>query len=177
MGALASVDQRQEVLRAVKALRGVAELVVGDPDDFEVVGADKDRGAFLPPMLLRCDDLAAAEPHDVEAFGPVSTVLPYDGVAHAVELAARGQGSLVGSIVTHDEARGAGVRARRRAPARPDPGARPRRREGEHRPRLAAAGARARRARAAPAAARSSAASAACCTTCSAPPSRPRRTC
>ncbi len=108
MGALASVDQRQEVLRAVKALRGVAELVVGDPDDFEVVGADKDRGAFLPPMLLRCDDLDAAEPHDVEAFGPVSTVLPYDvtganGVAHAVELAARGQGSLVGSIVTHDE--------------------------------------------------------------------------
>ena len=109
MGALASTDQRQEVLRAVKALRGVAELVAGHPDDFEVVGADKDRGAFLPPMLLRCDDPDAAEPHDVEAFGPVSTVLPYDirgrdGIAHAVELAARGQGSLVGSIVTHDEA-------------------------------------------------------------------------
>ena len=66
------------------------------------MGADRDRGAFLPPMLLRCDDLAAAEPHDVEAFGPVSTVLPYDGVAQAVELAARGQGSLVGSVVTHD---------------------------------------------------------------------------
>jgi oxepin-CoA hydrolase/3-oxo-5,6-dehydrosuberyl-CoA semialdehyde dehydrogenase len=104
MGALASLDQRQEVLRAVKALRGVAELVAGNPDDFEVVGADKDRGAFLPPMLLRCDDVAAAEPHDVEAFGPVSTVLPYDDVPHAVELAARGQGSLVGSIVTHDPA-------------------------------------------------------------------------
>jgi oxepin-CoA hydrolase/3-oxo-5,6-dehydrosuberyl-CoA semialdehyde dehydrogenase len=104
MGALASLDQRHEVLRAVKALRGVAELVLGDPDDFEVVGADKDRGAFLPPMLLRCDDLDAAEPHDVEAFGPVSTLLPYDGTsAHAVELAARGQGSLVGSVVTHDE--------------------------------------------------------------------------
>jgi oxepin-CoA hydrolase/3-oxo-5,6-dehydrosuberyl-CoA semialdehyde dehydrogenase len=107
MGALASLDQRQEVLRSLKALRGVAELVAGDPDDFEVVGADRDRGAFLPPMLLRCDDLSAAEPHDVEAFGPVSTVLPYEprgaaGIAHAVELAARGQGSLVGSIVTHD---------------------------------------------------------------------------
>jgi oxepin-CoA hydrolase/3-oxo-5,6-dehydrosuberyl-CoA semialdehyde dehydrogenase len=107
MGALASLDQRQEVLRSLKALRGVAELVVGDPDEFEVVGADKDRGAFLPPMLLRCDDLSAAEPHDVEAFGPVSTVLPYEvrgaaGIGHAVELAARGQGSLVGSIVTHD---------------------------------------------------------------------------
>jgi oxepin-CoA hydrolase/3-oxo-5,6-dehydrosuberyl-CoA semialdehyde dehydrogenase len=104
MGALASLDQREEVLRSVKALRGAAELVAGNPDDFEVVGADRDRGAFLPPMLLRCDDLAAAEPHEVEAFGPVSTVLPYDGVAQAVELAARGQGSLVGSIVTHDRA-------------------------------------------------------------------------
>ncbi|PRY49610.1 oxepin-CoA hydrolase/3-oxo-5,6-dehydrosuberyl-CoA semialdehyde dehydrogenase [Geodermatophilus tzadiensis] len=103
MGALASLDQREEVLRSVKALRGVAELVVGDPDHFEVVGADRDRGAFLPPMLLRCDDLTAAEPHDIEAFGPVSTVLPYDGVGQAVELAARGQGSLVASLVTHDQ--------------------------------------------------------------------------
>ncbi|RFU22078.1 phenylacetic acid degradation bifunctional protein PaaZ [Geodermatophilus marinus] len=104
MGALVSRNQREEVLRAVKALRGVAELVSGDPERFDVVGADRDRGAFLPPMLLRCDDLDAGEPHDVEAFGPVSTVLPYEGVAQAVELAARGQGSLVGSIVTHDEA-------------------------------------------------------------------------
>jgi oxepin-CoA hydrolase/3-oxo-5,6-dehydrosuberyl-CoA semialdehyde dehydrogenase len=108
MGALASLDQREEVLRAVKALRGVAELVSGDPERFDVVGADADRGAFLPPLLLRCDDPAAAEPHDVEAFGPVSTVLPYEvrgagGAAGAVELAARGQGSLVGSVVTHDE--------------------------------------------------------------------------
>jgi oxepin-CoA hydrolase / 3-oxo-5,6-dehydrosuberyl-CoA semialdehyde dehydrogenase len=104
MGALASLDQRDEVLRAVKALRGAAELVIGDPDDFEVVGADRERGAFLPPMLLRCDDIGVSEPHDIEAFGPISTVLPYQGVAQAVELAARGQGSLVGSIVTHDPA-------------------------------------------------------------------------
>ena len=102
MGSLASLDQREEVLRAVKALRGVAELVAGDPEHFEVVGADRDRGAFLPPLLLRCDDPDAPEPHDVEAFGPVSTVLPYDGVEQAVALAARGQGSLVGSVVTHD---------------------------------------------------------------------------
>ena len=104
MGALASPDQRREVLKAVSALRGVAQLVAGDPDDFTVRGADRERGAFLPPMLLRCDDLGAGEPHDVEAFGPVSTVLPYDGVAQAVELAARGQGSLVGSLVSHDPA-------------------------------------------------------------------------
>ena len=171
MGALASVDQRQEVLRAVKALRGVAELVVGDPDDFEVVGADKDRGAFLPPMLLRCDDLDAAEPHDVEAFGPVSTVLPYDGVAHAVELAARGQGSLVGSIVTHDEAV---ARSSCSAPlthgrilvldrddAKENTG------HGSPLPVLVHGGpGRA-------GGARSWAGSGACCTTCSAPPSRP----
>ena len=104
MGALASRGQREEVLRAVAALRGVATLVSGDPERVDVVGADPERGAFLPPLLLRCDDLSAAEPHDVEAFGPVSTVLPYDGVAQAVELAARGQGSLVASLVSHDPA-------------------------------------------------------------------------
>src|SRR3954466_4162956 len=102
MGALASLDQREEVLRSLKALRGGAGVGGGAPAHFEGVGADGARGAFLPPLLLRCDDLAPAEPHDVEAFGPVSTVLPYDGVAQAVELAARGQGSLVGSVVTHD---------------------------------------------------------------------------
>jgi oxepin-CoA hydrolase/3-oxo-5,6-dehydrosuberyl-CoA semialdehyde dehydrogenase len=75
---------------------------LASPDSFEVQGADASRGAFPPPMLLRCDVPEAAEPHDVEAFGPVSTVLPYDGIGHAVELAARGQGSLVGSLVAHD---------------------------------------------------------------------------
>jgi oxepin-CoA hydrolase/3-oxo-5,6-dehydrosuberyl-CoA semialdehyde dehydrogenase len=102
MGALASVEQRDEVLRSVAALRSSAELVVGDPESFEVVGADPARGAFLPPLLLRADDVEAAEPHDVEAFGPVSTLLPYEGIASAVRLAARGRGSLVGSLVTHD---------------------------------------------------------------------------
>lgn len=102
MGALASRGQRDEVLRAVKVLRGVADLVVGNPEDVDVVDADPDRGAFLPPMLLRCGDPFAAEPHDVEPFGPVSTVLPYDGLEQAVDLAVRGQGSLVASLVTHD---------------------------------------------------------------------------
>lgn len=104
MGALASRDQRDEVLRAVERLRTHAELVVGDPTDFAVTGADAERGAFLPPMLLRCDDPSATEPHDVEAFGPVSTLLPYRDLDGAVTLARRGQGSLVGSLVTHDPA-------------------------------------------------------------------------
>ncbi|QNG37971.1 phenylacetic acid degradation bifunctional protein PaaZ [Geodermatophilaceae bacterium NBWT11] len=104
MGALASRDQRDEVLRAVDRLRTHAELVVGDPTDFTVTGADRDRGAFLPPMLLRCDDAGAPEPHDVEAFGPVSTVLSYSDLDDAIALARRGQGSLVASLVTHDPA-------------------------------------------------------------------------
>ncbi|MGX7679302.1 phenylacetic acid degradation bifunctional protein PaaZ [Jatrophihabitans sp. DSM 45814] len=102
MGALASLDQRGEVLRAVKTLSESSRLVFGDPDTFEVHGADAVSGAFVPPMLLHCDDPDARAPHDVEAFGPVSTVLPYTTVSDAIELAARGQGSLVGSLVTHD---------------------------------------------------------------------------
>jgi oxepin-CoA hydrolase/3-oxo-5,6-dehydrosuberyl-CoA semialdehyde dehydrogenase len=102
MGALASRDQRDEVLRSVKMLRDSAKLVYGDPDSFTVEGADPARGAFLPPLLLRAQDPTAAEVHEVEAFGPVSTVIGYRNLDDAVMLAARGRGSLVGSVVTHD---------------------------------------------------------------------------
>lgn len=102
MGALASIAQRDEVLRSLKSLTDVATLVSGDPDNFTVEGADADRGAFLPPLLLRADDNTAAALHDVEAFGPVSTVIGYRDVEDAITLAARGHGSLVGSVVTHD---------------------------------------------------------------------------
>ncbi|MDP2774611.1 MAG: phenylacetic acid degradation bifunctional protein PaaZ [Nocardioides sp.] len=103
MGALASLEQRDEVRKAVQALRASADLVYGDPDRVDLVDADAERGAFLSPMLLRARP-GAVEPHDVEPFGPVSTVLTYDSVDEAVELAARGKGSLVGSLVTHDPA-------------------------------------------------------------------------
>ncbi|WP_460955523.1 phenylacetic acid degradation bifunctional protein PaaZ [Parasphingorhabdus pacifica] len=102
MGALASLEQREEVRRSLKALLEVGRLVYGDPDEVEPVGADAERGAFLSPMLVRCDDPEQPQPHEVEAFGPVSTILPYDGAAQAVELAHRGRGSLVGSVVTAD---------------------------------------------------------------------------
>ncbi|MGZ4576010.1 MAG: phenylacetic acid degradation bifunctional protein PaaZ, partial [Mycobacteriaceae bacterium] len=104
MGALASLEQREEVLRALKALSESATVVSGDPGNFTVEGADARRGAFLPPILLRSDSSSASAPHDVEAFGPISTVLPYDSIGDAVALAARGQGSLVGSLITHDPA-------------------------------------------------------------------------
>lgn len=102
MGALASRAQRDEVLRSLKLLREHATLVSGDPEEFDVVGADRETGAFLPPVLLSAADPAAAALHDVEAFGPVSTVIGYQDIDDAIRLAALGQGSLVGSLVTHD---------------------------------------------------------------------------
>jgi len=101
MGALASLAQRDEVRKAVQALRASAEIVFGNPDVVEVIDADAEAGAFMSPVLLRAHP-GAGEPHDVEPFGPVATVISYTDLDDAVTMAARGQGSLVGSIVTHD---------------------------------------------------------------------------
>ena len=103
MGALVSNAQKRDVLEKVGILGREAERVHGDPDAFEVSGANPSRGAFLPPMLFHCADPDRAERvHDTEAFGPVSTVMGYRDLDHAVELANRGRGSLVASLVTHD---------------------------------------------------------------------------
>ena len=102
MGALASLDQRDEVRRSLKALLDAGRSVFGDPDHVEVIDADAERGAFLSPVLLRMDNAERAEAHSVEAFGPVSALIPYSSAAHAIDLAARGAGSLVGSVVTAD---------------------------------------------------------------------------
>jgi oxepin-CoA hydrolase / 3-oxo-5,6-dehydrosuberyl-CoA semialdehyde dehydrogenase len=104
MGALASLEQREEVRRSVKALLSAARIVSGDPDRVEVVGASAERGAFIAPLLLRTDDSDRPEPHEVEAFGPVSTLIGYRDTEQVVELAARGRGSLAGSVVTADTA-------------------------------------------------------------------------
>jgi oxepin-CoA hydrolase/3-oxo-5,6-dehydrosuberyl-CoA semialdehyde dehydrogenase len=101
MGALAGLEQREEVRRSLKALTDAGRVVYGDPDHVEVVDADAERGAFISPVLIRAD-ADRAEPHEVEAFGPVSTLMGYDTIADAITLAARGRGSLVGSLVTHD---------------------------------------------------------------------------
>ncbi|MGH9069266.1 MAG: phenylacetic acid degradation bifunctional protein PaaZ [Acidimicrobiales bacterium] len=102
MGALASLDQREEVRRSLKGLLGAARVVFGDPERVEVVGADADRGAFMSPVLLAAGDAGRAEPHEIEAFGPVTTLIGYRDTADAVALAARGLGSLAGSVVSHD---------------------------------------------------------------------------
>ncbi|OZM70964.1 phenylacetic acid degradation bifunctional protein PaaZ [Amycolatopsis antarctica] len=102
MGALASLEQREEVRRSLKALLDASSVVFGDAEKVDVVDADAERGAFISPVLLRAGDSDRAEPHEVEAFGPVSTLLPYSSTEQVVELAARGQGSLAGSVVTAD---------------------------------------------------------------------------
>jgi oxepin-CoA hydrolase/3-oxo-5,6-dehydrosuberyl-CoA semialdehyde dehydrogenase len=104
MGALAGLEQREEVRRSVKALLSAGRIVSGDPDHVDVVGASAERGAFMAPLLLQADDADRSEPHQVEAFGPVSTIISYQDTAGVIELAARGRGSLAGSIVTADAA-------------------------------------------------------------------------
>jgi len=104
MGPLASIAQRDEVLARLAELERETERVAGDPARFETMGGDPRQGAFLPPILLLCRDAEKARAvHAVEAFGPVSTVVAYEGVADAIALARRGEGSLVGSVFTADE--------------------------------------------------------------------------
>jgi len=102
MGALAGLEQREEVRRSVKALLSAGRIVSGDPGHVDVVGASAERGAFMAPLLLQADDPDRPEPHQVEAFGPVSTIIGYQGTDQVIELAARGRGSLAGSVVTAD---------------------------------------------------------------------------
>jgi oxepin-CoA hydrolase / 3-oxo-5,6-dehydrosuberyl-CoA semialdehyde dehydrogenase len=102
MGALVGLHQRDEVRGAVAALRRASQVVYGDPMSVDPVNADAERGAFMAPVVLLCTDSERAEPHEVEAFGPVTTLIPYSVAAEVGALAARGGGSLVGSIVSYD---------------------------------------------------------------------------
>ena len=101
MGALVSSEQRADVLEKALVIGREAERVFGDPDDFTIHGDRAQDGAFVPPMLFHCADPDAAQNvHDVEAFGPVSTVMPYRDLDHAIALVNKGQGSLVASVIT-----------------------------------------------------------------------------
>lgn len=103
MGALVSNNQKRDVLEKAALIGHEAERVFGDPDNFTVQGADRDKGAFVPPMLFHCADPDNAQRvHDTEAFGPVSTIMPYRDVNHAIQLLNKGKGSLVASIITND---------------------------------------------------------------------------
>ncbi|MFV1592228.1 phenylacetic acid degradation bifunctional protein PaaZ [Phaeobacter sp. JH20_36] len=103
MGALVSNSQKRDVLEKAAIIGQEAERVFGDPENFTVDGADADKGAFVPPMLFHCADPDHAQRiHDTEAFGPVSTIMGYRDLSHAIALANRGEGSLVASVITHD---------------------------------------------------------------------------
>ncbi|MGZ6523375.1 MAG: phenylacetic acid degradation bifunctional protein PaaZ, partial [Bacteroidia bacterium] len=104
MGALAGKSQLKEVAEKVMQLAKTQEIVFGDLQKFEVTGADKNKGAFMSPILfLNKDPFKFQDCHNLEAFGPVSTIMPYKTISEAIELAKMGKGSLVCSIITADD--------------------------------------------------------------------------
>ncbi len=99
LGALVSVAQRDDVRAKIKELSADASIVFGDPNAAPVNA----KGAFMSPVLLRCENpWNARAVHDVEAFGPVATLMPYKDAADAIAIANRGKGSLVASVFTYD---------------------------------------------------------------------------
>ena len=105
MGPLVSLAQRADVLARLGEIRRECDVIVGRTEGFEVRGADAERGAFVSPWLLRARDPHAARAlHEIEAFGPVATAVPYRDESDAVALARLGGGSLAVSIFTADEA-------------------------------------------------------------------------
>ena len=104
MGALATKTQVDRVRASVEELAKSQQIVFGDLDEFEVHGADKKSGAFFSPILfLNTDPFNKTACHEIEAFGPVSTLMPYKTLPDAIQLAKMGKGSLVSSIVTPDD--------------------------------------------------------------------------
>jgi len=103
MGSLAGQPQVKEVTEKVNLLAKSQKIIFGDLNEFEVTGADKTKGAFISPILFLNDSpFEKTDCHNIEAFGPVSTILPYKGLDEAIELSRMGKGSLVCSIVTAD---------------------------------------------------------------------------
>ena len=104
MGPLAGQTQRNEVRERVQLLAKSQDIVIGNLTDFEVMGADKEKGAFMSPIIFYNNDpFKKTDCHDIEAFGPVSTIMPYTTVDDAIELSRMGKGSLVSSVVTADD--------------------------------------------------------------------------
>jgi oxepin-CoA hydrolase/3-oxo-5,6-dehydrosuberyl-CoA semialdehyde dehydrogenase len=104
MGALVAKSQQAAVRKSVELLQGSCGVVIGDLDNFEVIGADKSKGAFFSPVVFYNDDpFVKQDSHNIEAFGPVSTIMPYKNLSEAIQLANMGKGSLVSTICTFDE--------------------------------------------------------------------------
>lgn len=104
MGSLAGQSQKKEVLEQVQKLLASSEIVYGSLDSVELIDADAKKGAFMSPLLLKNEQPFSADAvHNVEAFGPVSTIMPYKNVDEAIELARLGKGSLCSSVVTANQ--------------------------------------------------------------------------
>lgn len=104
MGSLAGKDQREDVKKQVKKLLASSQLIYGSLDSVELIDADAKKGAFLSPLLLMNEKpFQSSEVHEVEAFGPVSTIMPYKNMEEAIELSKKGKGSLCSTIVTADD--------------------------------------------------------------------------
>ena len=103
MGSLAGIAQRNEVKEQVHKLLAASQLVYGSLDSVQVTAADAEKGAFISPLLLLNETPhSSAEPHTIEAFGPVSTIMPYKNREDAIHLSKMGKGSLVSTLVTTD---------------------------------------------------------------------------
>lgn len=103
MGSLAGHSQREEVRSQIQKLLASSQIIYGSLDSVEVMDADANKGAFISPiLLLNQDPFNAKATHEVEAFGPVSTLMPYTSIEDAIALAKLGKGSLCSSIVTAD---------------------------------------------------------------------------
>ncbi len=103
MGSLAGQSQRNEVREQVQKLLASSQIIYGSMDSVSVVDADATIGAFMSPLLLmNPQPMSSNEVHEVEAFGPVSTLMPYNSLQEAIALVKLGKGSLVSSVVTND---------------------------------------------------------------------------
>jgi len=104
MGALAGQSQRAEVRNQVQQLLASSQIIYGSLDSVELIDADATKGAFISPILLISENpFSSEEPHNVEAFGPVSTIMPYRNMDDAIELSKKGKGSLCSTIVTAND--------------------------------------------------------------------------
>jgi oxepin-CoA hydrolase/3-oxo-5,6-dehydrosuberyl-CoA semialdehyde dehydrogenase len=104
MGALAAQSQKKEVIQQVQKLLASSQIIYGSLDSVELIDADNTKGAFLSPLLLKNETpFSSNEAHNIEAFGPVSTIMPYKNIDEAISLAKLGKGSLCSSVVTVNE--------------------------------------------------------------------------